>query len=201
MLLRWLSARFPEHVPSPEETARILRSSQWVSKDTVMEAFLSVARDQHKGNVVDADVQVGLGVLFYTNQEYDRARDCFYAALSVRPRDYLLWNRLGSALSNGDKPEEALGAYREALQIRPTYTRAIYNVGVACMSSPLGFSEEVKRADMDSLGLNINADKEAAEHFLTALSLQETASGDKSDQLWFTLRRALLAMVSLLKYL
>ena len=42
MLLRWLSARFPEHVPSPEETARILRSSQWVSKDTVMEAFLSV---------------------------------------------------------------------------------------------------------------------------------------------------------------
>lgn len=54
---------------------------------------------------------------------------------------------------------------------------------------------------MNILGLNINADKEAAEHFLTALSLQETASGDKSDQLWFTLRRALLAMVCLLKYL
>ena len=54
---------------------------------------------------------------------------------------------------------------------------------------------------MNILGLNINADKEAAEHFLTALSLQETASGDKSDQLWFTLRRALLAMVSLPKYL
>ena len=48
-------------------------------------------------------------------------------------QDYLLWNRLGSSLSNGNKPEEALGAYREALNLRPTYTRAIYNVGVACM--------------------------------------------------------------------
>ena len=47
-------------------------------------------------------------------------------------QDYLLWNRLGSSLSNGNKPEESLGAYREALVLRPTYTRAIYNVGVAC---------------------------------------------------------------------
>ena len=44
-----------------------------------------------------------------------------------------MWNRLGSSLSNGSKPEEALGAYREALRLRPTYTRAIYNVGVACV--------------------------------------------------------------------
>lgn len=47
-------------------------------------------------------------------------------------QDFMLWNRLGSSLSNGNRPEDALGAYREALQIRPTYTRAIYNVGVAC---------------------------------------------------------------------
>lgn len=43
-------------------------------------------------------------------------------------------------------------------------------------------------------GLNIGAHKEAAEHFLSALSLQESGEGEKSEQLWFTLRRALLAM-------
>ena len=43
--------------------------------------------------------------------------------------------------------------------------------------------------------MNIGADKEAAEHFLSALSLQESTNGDTSDQLWFTLRRALLSMV------
>ncbi|KAF8973077.1 hypothetical protein BDZ97DRAFT_1900894 [Flammula alnicola] len=155
MLLRWFRARYPE-------------------VHRITQLFLDLARTQHGQDKMDPDLQIALGVLFYTNGEYERAQDCFVATLNVRPKDYLLWNRLGSSLSNGNKPEEALGAYREALQLRPTYTRAIYNVGVAC--------------------LNIGADKEAAEHFLSALSLQETTSGDTSDQLWFTLRRALQSM-------
>lgn len=45
-------------------------------------------------------------------------------------------------------------------------------------------------------GLNIGAHKEAAEHFLSALSMQEASGGgETSDQLWFTLRRAFLTMV------
>jgi hypothetical protein len=43
-------------------------------------------------------------------------------------------------------------------------------------------------------GLNIGAHKEAAEHLLSALSMQE-ATGEKSKQLLQTLRRAFLAMV------
>lgn len=46
------------------------------------------------------------------------------------------------------------------------------------------------------VGLNIGAHKEAAEHFLSALSMQEsTGGGHTSDQLWLTLRRAFIAMV------
>jgi len=172
MLLRWLRARFPDTPISPELQEAVTKSA-WFSHDVVTEAFLNVARTQHAQGVIDPDVQLALGVLFYTNGAYDRAKDCFEAALSVRPTDYLLWNRLGSSLSNGNKPEESLGAYREALMLRPTYTRAIYNVGVAC--------------------LNIGAHKEAAEHLLSALSMQE-ATGEKSKQLLQTLRRAFLAM-------
>ncbi len=149
MLMRWLCARFPD-VPIPQEAQNSLTRSSWHSHNVVTEAFLTVARTQHAQGVIDPDVQLALGVLFYTNGAYDRAKDCFESALSVRPtvctrslrskpltdpscQDYLLWNRLGSSLSNGNKPEESLGAYREALMLRPTYTRAIYNVGVACM--------------------------------------------------------------------
>jgi peroxin-5 len=49
-----------------------------------------------------------------------------------------------------------------------------------------------------SSGLNIGAHKEAAEHFLSGIAMQEMTEGDTSDQLWFTLRRSLLAMVSIL---
>ena len=46
------------------------------------------------------------------------------------------------------------------------------------------------------LGLNIGAHQEAAEHFLSALAMQESSGGAKSEQLWTTLRRAFQAMVS-----
>jgi peroxin-5 len=177
-LLRWIQTRFPDH-PIPPSTIDAVKShSTWDTHDKLTEVFIDLARKQHHQGVLDPDTQIALGVLFYTNQAYDRAKDCFEAALTVRPNDFLLWNRYGSCLSNGAKPEEALHAYREALNLRPTYTRAVYNVGVAC--------------------LNIGAHKEAAEHFLSALSLQESNSGDnkgvQSDGLWFILRRALLLM-------
>jgi peroxin-5 len=131
-LLRWLRARYPSH-PVPEETINsMFTGASWDTHDKISEVFINLARSQHAQNTVDPDVQIGLGVLFYANSDFDRAKDCFESALAMRPDDYLLWNRLGSCLSNGSKPEEALGAYREALQRRPTYTRAIYNVGVAC---------------------------------------------------------------------
>ena len=134
-LLRWLHARYPD-AKITEDQWKSLNLSAWHSQEQVTEAYLGVARGQYETGNLDPDVQIGLGVLFYTNSDFARAKDCFEAALSMRPKDYLLWNRLGSCLSNGNKPEEALGAYREALQLRPTYTRAIYNVGVACECYP-----------------------------------------------------------------
>ena len=130
--------------------------------------------------------RVALGVLFYSSSSYDQARDCFEAALQSRPDDFQLWNRLGATLANGGNPELATEAYHKALELRPTFTRAIYNLSVSC--------------------LNLGAHHQAAEHLLSALTLQraqplpDTADGPteraapplaaskESESLWSTLR-------------
>jgi uncharacterized protein HemY len=86
MLLRWLRARYPSH-PIPEDTLQAMAThSSWDTHSRVSDVFLSLARQQHNQGIVDPDVQIGLGVLFYANGEYDHAKDCFESALSARPR-------------------------------------------------------------------------------------------------------------------
>jgi peroxin-5 len=107
---------------------------------------------QSRPDVLDAELQAALGVLFNLAGEPQKAMDCFRAAVQARPADHLLWNRLGASLAHAGQFPEALDAYRQALELRPGYVRARYNIGIAC--------------------INLNLYREAAEHLLTALALQ-----------------------------
>ncbi|KAK4514258.1 uncharacterized protein ATC70_001848 [Mucor velutinosus] len=118
--------------------------------------FLEAARSS-PGEEMDADVQVGLGVLFNVSEEYEKAIDCFKAALASKPQDYLLWNKLGATLANSRDSAGAIEAYFNALEISPTYVRARYNLAISC--------------------INLGQHREAAEHLLTALALQQSNDG------------------------
>eukprot|EP01112_Ceratiomyxa_fruticulosa_P002552 TRINITY_DN1267_c0_g1_i2.p1 TRINITY_DN1267_c0_g1~~TRINITY_DN1267_c0_g1_i2.p1 ORF type:complete len:728 (-),score=159.12 TRINITY_DN1267_c0_g1_i2:55-2013(-) len=125
----------------------------WKRHATVSQRFLEAARMRPEDP--DPEVQTILGLLYNLSYEYDKAVDCFKAALTKRPDDYLLWNKLGATLANSNRSEEALGAYFKALEGKPTYVRARANLGISYLA--------------------LNMYPEAARNFLGALEMHPEA--------------------------
>ncbi|XP_059093109.1 peroxisomal targeting signal 1 receptor-like isoform X2 [Tigriopus californicus] len=159
-------------------------TSSFMSKElheSTTNMFLKAIRSDSKSQV-DPDLQTGLGVLFHLSEDYEKASDCFRSALQSRPDDALLWNKLGASLANGNRPEEAVSAYHNALSFSPGFIRTRFNLGVSC--------------------LNLKSYQEAAEHFLTALNFQAAGRGPQgteskavmSESIWSSLRFCLSLM-------
>ncbi|KAG5937519.1 hypothetical protein E4U53_008181 [Claviceps sorghi] len=163
-LERWLSAKYPS-ILDPKDlhpAADMGFTDRQILHDKVTELFIKAAQLSPDGEHMDPDVQVGLGVLFYGAEEYDKAVDCFRSALhsselgssNQQEQVHLLWNRLGATLANSGRSEEAIAAYERALSLSPNFVRARYNLGVSC--------------------ININCHQEAACHFLAALEMHKS---------------------------
>ncbi|KAF9520302.1 hypothetical protein BS47DRAFT_1335904 [Hydnum rufescens UP504] len=143
-------------------------------QNELVECLMTMARmSPHEG--IDADIQIGLGVLLNMGEEYSKAQDCFQTALAVRPGDWLLYNRVGATLANSGRASEALDYYYRALELNPTYIRARFNLGISYV--------------------NLRSFDDAARHILDALVLQENdplrdagRSGPSSSTLWDTLK-------------
>ena len=183
---RWIEAT-PEYSAVAKQHQTGLeqgsRASQGYSErhERLSNLLIALARHGSLRNEIDADVQVALGVLFNASEDYDKAVDCFAAALSVRPEDWLLYNRLGATLSNSGRSEEALRYYHQALDLRPGFVRCHFNLSISC--------------------LNLKLYQDAASHIYTALTLQsesadvgvdtqeaDRSGGVTSNSLWETLR-------------
>lgn len=171
-LERWLSNKYPSIIDPKEVSgdADLGFTDRQLLHERVTDLFIQAAQLSPSGAQMDPDVQVGLGVLFYCAEEYEKAVDCFSAALAStesgstnqREQLHLLWNRLGATLANSGRSEEAIEAYEQALTINPNFVRARYNLGVSC--------------------INIGCYPEAAQHLLGALSMHRVVEQEGRER-------------------
>ncbi|KAI1093678.1 TPR-like protein [Rostrohypoxylon terebratum] len=208
-LERWLSVRYPSVIApgdlsSPSELGFTERQQL---HDRVTNLFIKAARLSPNGEHMDPDVQVGLGVLFYGAEEYDKAVDCFSAALASTEHGssnrqgqvHLLWNRLGATLANSGKSEDAIAAYEKALTLRPNFVRARYNLGVSCIN--MGCHAEAAGHLLAALAMHKTVEKEGREKARELLGgdvsdaqLDAMTTQNRSTNLYDTLRRVFTQM-------
>ncbi|GAP83607.2 putative peroxisomal targeting signal receptor [Rosellinia necatrix] len=182
-LERWLSIRYPSIIAPAElsPATELGFTDRQQLHDKVTNLFIQAARLSPDGEHMDPDVQVGLGVLFYGAEEYEKAVDCFSSALASselgssnkQNQVHLLWNRLGATLANSGKSEEAIAAYEKALTLRSNFVRARYNLGVSCIN--MGCHSEAAGHLLAALNMHKAVEKEGRE------KARELLGGDVSD--------------------
>ena len=153
ILNKWIETKYPNidtNISNSQHLSENEIDDPLSLNAKITKRFLKLANQLPQ---VDPDVQLCLGLLFYANDDFDKTIECFKTALKVNPNDELMWNRLGAALANSNRSEESIKAYHRALQLKPSFVRARYNLAVSSM--------------------NIGCYKEAAEHLLTALKMHE----------------------------
>jgi peroxin-5 len=142
-LERWVSVKYPQVITAPLDEPKEIGFTQRIElHQKVTDLFIQAAQLSPSGELMDPDVQVGLGVLFYAADDHSTAVDCFTSAIesgetgvvNQRQNMHLLWNRLGATMANSGRSEEAIQAYERALELRPNFVRARYNLGVSCIN-------------------------------------------------------------------
>lgn len=213
-LERWLSVKYP-NIISPTElssAAEMGFTDRAQLHEKVTDLFIRAAQLSPDGEHMDPDVQVGLGVLFYGAEDYDKAVDCFSAALTSsemgstnqRSQIHLLWNRLGATLANSGRSEEAIAAYEKALTLHPNFVRARYNLGVSCMN--IGCHDQAAGHLLNALDMHKSVEKSGREKAREILSstgdgsdvsderLDQMTTQNRSTTLYDTLRRVFTLM-------
>lgn len=127
MLVNWLKCNqnyqhlIPPSMMSSNDESTTSTIARGPELKDVQDLFLKAVQQKHPD--IDPDIQEALGVLFNISSEYDKAVDCFEAALHVRSDNAKTWNRLGASLANGNRPTEAVNAYQRALELQPGFIR------------------------------------------------------------------------------
>ena len=141
----------------------ILEKGDVLQLDDLEKAFI----ESHNIKKQDTQVIIALGVIQFIRRDFAKATQYFETAIKENPMDHSVWNKYGAALANSLKTEDAMAAYKQAIDLRPNYVRTLVNIGLA----------HDNKGEFDN----------AITSFLNALLLNP-----KADHIWSYVRRSMV---------
>ncbi len=147
----------PEKAEEANEILLFSKKETLKSKADSLE-YVGMVKDLHKANP-ESERYFNLLVDYY-NHVSDPAEKMAWVEeeLAINPQNKMPWAIKGESLMNAEKWEEAVEAFKKAVEIDPEWVPCIFNIGICLNSKAIALNDQLM--DKKTMGLtNENAEK------------------------------------------
>jgi tetratricopeptide (TPR) repeat protein len=111
------------------------------------EGYLAIVKEGREAYPEDADLIVYELNYYLQNQKFEEAKNNLLLAIEKEPDNKQLYFSLGVVYDNIGNPEEAIKAYKKAIEIDPDYFDAAYNLGAFYFNRGVEMNNEANEID------------------------------------------------------
>ena len=173
-------ASIPEKADEANEILLFAKKETLTSKADSLE-YLNMVKDLHKANP-ESERYFNLLVDYYNHVDDANAKLAWVEEeITINPQNKMPWAIKGEAMMNAEKWDEAVEAFKKAIDIDPTWTPCLFNTGICLNSKAIALNDELM--DKKTMGLTPeNLEKVKAVLAEAQIYLEKTREQDP-DQL------------------
>lgn len=129
--------------PEPEWTATVCRALAVIYSDIRKKPEKAIAMYMQSLSLMPdcAETYYSLGDLYFEEEDYNKAVDYYSKSLSINPNDAYVCNKFATALFKKGFIEDAIIAYKNAIDADCTYAPAFNNLGAVYLENKNMLSE------------------------------------------------------------
>lgn len=145
-------------------------------KDKNQEKFLEVVAEGRKKYPKDQSLVIKELNYYLNNKKHDLAKTNLKTAIENEPNNELLHFALGTVHEALEEGDEAIAAYSKAVEVKPDYFDAYYNLGAFIFNQGVGYNNSANDLDFRTQKKEIAAlESKADEAFKSAIPHLEKA--------------------------
>lgn len=142
----------------------------------MQDKFLAVVAEGRTKYPNNQDLVIKELNYYLNNKKYDLAKSNLNTAIANEPSNHILYFALGTVHEALNEGEKAIAAYKKAVEVKPDYFDAYYNMGAFIFNQGVEYTNEANKLDFRSKKKEIEAfEAKADDAFKRAIPFLEKA--------------------------